>query len=356
LSAPDLKVLRGKRVFLTGHTGFKGSWAALLLNQLGCTVAGYALPPASRPSLFVLAGVEASLAAHTIGDIRDRPALAAALNSAAPDLVLHFAAQPIVRRSYAEPAETWDTNVMGTVNLLEAVRSSPSVRALVVVTTDKCYENRGWEWGYRETDRLGGHDPYSASKAATELAVQSHRRSFFAAGGPLIASARAGNVIGGGDWGEDRILADAARAATTGTPLVLRNPAATRPWQHVLDCLSGYLTLAAALLEGNAAAADAYNFGPDQADNVTVAALLEALAEHWPQLSWTQEAVGAPHPHEAAYLYLDSSRARRTLGWRPRWPLGIAAEKTAQWYRTAIEDAGAARSMTIDQIEDYLRK
>lgn len=355
LTTPNLATLRGTRVFLTGHTGFKGSWATLLLKQLGCATVGYALPPASRPNLFEVAGVAASLDGHTIGDIRDADALGAALRAAAPDLVLHLAAQPLVRRSYAEPVETWETNVLGTVNLLEAVRSAPSVRAVVVVTTDKCYENRGWEWGYRETDQLGGHDPYSASKAATELVVQSYRRSFFAQGGPLVATARAGNVIGGGDWSEDRILADAARAAAAGSMLLVRNPNATRPWQHVLDCLSGYLTLAARLLEGDASAAQAYNFGPDQSDNVTVAALLDRLHEHWPQLSWQQEQPGASHPHEAAYLYLDSSRARRTLHWSPRWPLATAIEKTARWYQSVIGDTAVARATSIDQIEDYLR-
>ena len=355
LTPSDLAVLRGKRVFLTGHTGFKGSWAALLLQRLDCAVVGYALAPSSQPSLFDLAKVGPSLDGHTIGDIRDAAGLAAALRSAAPDLVLHFAAQPLVRRSYAEPVATWETNVVGTVNLLEAVRSCPPVRAVVVVTTDKCYENRSWEWGYRETDSLGGHDPYSASKAAAELVVQSYRRSFFADGGALVATARAGNVIGGGDWSEDRILADAARAAAAGRALVVRNPHATRPWQHVLDCLSGYLTVACRLLEGDATAAEAYNFGPDQSDNVTVASLLDTLKMHWPQLSWTQDTLRAQQPYEAAYLYLDSSRARQALRWSPRWPLRVAAEKTALWYRSVIEDAGTAQSKSIEQIEDYLR-
>lgn len=354
LTPPDLSALRGKRVFVTGHTGFKGSWLTLLLERLGCTVAGYALAPSSIPSLFDLTGIRSSLSAHTIADIRDEASLNAAVNDFAPDLVLHLAAQPIVRRSYAAPAETWQTNVIGTVNVLEAARACGSVRAVVVVTTDKVYENAGWVWGYRETDRLGGYDPYSASKAATELVVDSYRRSFFGDTGVLLASARAGNVIGGGDWSQDRILADAARAAAAGETLTVRNPAATRPWQHVLDCLAGYLTLARALLNGNRAAATAFNFGPDASDNVSVASLLDLLRGAWPELEWAVEAPGQGHPHEAAYLYLDPSRAHRDLGWAPQWSLAQAADRTANWYREVARDSGTARALTVKQIDEYL--
>lgn len=353
LSGEPWGALRNRHIFVTGHTGFKGSWLVLLLERLGCTVSGYALAPATQPNLFELAQADTA-AVHTLGDVRDAGSLGSALAAAAPDLVLHLAAQSLVRRSYLEPRKTWETNVLGTVNVLEAARSCASVRAVVVVTTDKVYENRAWDWGYREADQLGGHDPYSASKAASELAAASYRQSFLSEGRALVATARAGNVIGGGDWSEDRILADAARAVASGKPLMVRNPQATRPWQHVLDCLSGYLTLANALLDGDNAAATAFNFGPDAADNVTVGALLQMLKHSWPELSWQPEQPRQQHPHEAAYLYLDSSKARRTLGWAPRWPLATAARQTASWYRSVLQNPGTARSATIAQIEEFL--
>ena len=349
----DFSTLRGRRVFLTGHTGFKGSWASLLLKVLGCEVVGYALPPNTQPSLFELASLRDTVAGHTLADIRDDEALANAMRVARPDLVLHMAAQALVRQSYLSPRSTWETNTMGTVNVLEAVRKTPMVAAVVIVTTDKCYENRGWEWGYRETDALGGHDPYSASKAGAELVAHSYRQSFFGVSGPLVATARAGNVIGGGDWSDDRLIADAARAAASGQTLAIRNPGATRPWQHVLDCLSGYVSLAAALLQGDRASATAYNFGPAAADNLTVGDLLTRLGSHWPELRWhAEERTNAPR--EAMTLYLDSSRARSRLGWAPRWPLGVALEKTAEWYRAVIGNPSQARALADRQIEDYL--
>lgn len=350
---PYIDRLAGRSVFLTGHTGFKGSWLVHWLESLGCVVTGYALPPQSDPNLFTLSGAERCLATHYLGDVRDNARLAEALKSSRPEVVIHLAAQAVVRRSYVEPAATWDTNVMGTVNLLEAVCKADSVMAVVIVTTDKVYENRGWPWGYRETDALGGHDPYSASKAATELVVQSYRKSFFSNGGPLLASARGGNVIGGGDWTEDRLLADAARAVAAEEPLAIRNPKSMRPWQHVLDCLSGYLTLAGALVSRVDGADSAFNFGPPASDNVGVAALLDRLKPMWPGLEWTMDPA-SNGPHEASFLYLDSAKAHRELGWSSRWPLEQSLAATAAWYREVATDASAAPSVTRRQLSEYL--
>lgn len=350
----SLGSLAGRRVFLTGHTGFKGSWMVALLKQLGAEVHGYALPASSSPNLAELGNIADMLASETIADIRDAAVLRQAVTNAQPDLVVHMAAQALVRHSYADPIETWSTNVMGTVNLLEAARAVPGIAGIVVVTTDKCYDNRSWEWGYRETDALGGHDPYSASKAATELVAQSYRKSFFDGAGVLLATARAGNVIGGGDWSQDRLVADAARAAASQDVLMVRNPDATRPWQHVLDCLTGYLTLGSALLAGEHSAATAFNFGPDHADNVSVSDLLSGLARHWPELRWQVESQ-ADAPHEAAFLYLDSSRARRDLGWQSRWSLDKALQQTAGWYRGVAQDNSAAPSLMATQIDEYLQ-
>jgi len=318
-------------------------------------VYGYALPPKANPNLFDLAIIGNMLAVETLADIRDEQVLAKAMATAQPDLVIHMAAQAFVRRGYAEAAETWGVNLMGTVNVLEAARKCPNIGGVVVVTTDKCYENRGWEWGYRESDPLGGHDPYSSSKAGAELVTQSYRRSFLDGSGTLLASARAGNVIGGGDWSEDRLIADAARAAAAGTTLAVRNPSATRPWQHVLDCLAGYLTLGSALLAGDRSAASAFNFGPHSADNVSVGDVLERLQSHWPELNWAVDADAArTAPHEASYLYLDSSRARQQLKWRQVWTLDKALERTALWYRAVQGDALLAAPMMNTQIEEYL--
>lgn len=350
---PYIGKIAGRRVFLTGHTGFKGSWLAHWLKLLGCEVVGYALPPETSPNLFELSEVTRCLTRHHFGNVCDGARLTEAVAAARPDVVIHLAAQAVVRRSYAESAATWSTNVMGTVNLLEAVRICSSVMAVVVVTTDKVYNNREWPWGYRETDALGGHDPYSASKAATELVVQSYRKSFFTGSGPLIASARGGNVIGGGDWTQDRLLADAARAVAARTPLIIRNPNSTRPWQHVLDCLSGYLTLAGALLDGAKGADSAFNFGPPTNDNVGVAMLLDRLKPLWPDLDWRQEtAAGAPH--EANYLYLDSAKAQHELRWSSRWSLDTSLAATAAWYREVAADDAAAPELTQRQIQAYV--
>lgn len=343
----------GRPVFITGHTGFKGSWLALWLTQLGARVSGYALPPCTEPSLFRLARIQTALARHVEADIRDLPTLTAALREAAPEVIFHLAAQPLVRPAYREPVTTWATNVMGTVHLLEAARACPSVKAVVIITTDKCYQNREWPWGYRENDALGGHDPYSASKAASELVVQSYRASFFSKGGPLIASARAGNVVGGGDWSEDRLIPDAARAAARKEALLIRNPSATRPWQHVLESLHGYMLLASRLLAGETACADAFNFGPDAADNVSVADVLSRLQTHWPEITWRLDPQAADAPHEAHFLYLDSSKARRQLDWTPTWELPTALQKTAQWYRAVARQPSAAREITEQQLEQF---
>lgn len=356
-SASTSTFFHEKKILVTGHTGFKGSWLTLCLLKLGAQVTGIALPPATTPNLFTLLDFNSStfqLFNH-FQDIRNTSALTSIMQAAQPELVLHLAAQPLVRASYRNPLETWETNLMGTVHLLEAVRQTPSVKAVLIVTTDKCYCNNEWVWGYRETDPLGGHDPYSASKAATELVAASYRQSFLAERGVLLATARAGNVIGGGDWSDDRLIPDAARAAAAGTPLIIRSPGATRPWQHVLDALHGYLLLAQELLSGNTAAADAWNFGPDAADNLPVATVLNRLQQHWPELVW-QTTAPPDTFHEAGMLYLDSSKARRVLGWQPRWGLDEALRQTAEWYRTVLAEPAVAPDITKRQLDVFFAK
>lgn len=326
-------------MLVTGHTGFKGSWLCLWLQSLGAEVTGIALDPTSEPSHWDL--LQLAIQDHRI-DIRDEAEVRRVFDTAKPEIVFHLAAQPLVRRSYREPITTWATNVMGTAHVLEAVRHAPDVRAIVVVTTDKCYENREWPWAYRERDRLGGHDPYSASKAGAELVAGSFRTAFLQqSSAPLLATARGGNVIGGGDWSEDRLIPDLVRSVAAGKPLVIRSPHATRPWQHVLDCLSGYLLLGQRLLAGDAACADAWNFGPDGEGNRTVEQVLHDLAHTWPQLRW--QVTSDPQPHEAGLLQLDSAKARMQLGWRPVWKLDQAIHHTANWYRL-LTDSGALPS------------
>ena len=335
----------GRRVLVTGHTGFKGSWLALWLGRLGAKVSALALPPEGSPSHWELLklGIDAR---HV--DIRDREPLAAAIARADPEIVFHLAAQSLVRRSYRAPVDTWATNVLGTANVLDACRELRSLQAVVVVTTDKCYENREWVWGYREIDPLGGHDPYSASKAGTELVVASFRRSFFhAPSSARVASARAGNVIGGGDWSEDRLIPDLARASAAGAPLEIRSPHATRPWQHVLECLSGYLMLGQRLVEGDRAFADAWNFGPDREGNRTVEQVLAELGKGWPGMQW--EHVAGEHPHEATLLQLDSSKARTRLGWRPVWSFDEGVAATAEWYRAWLERKEIASERQLER-------
>lgn len=322
---------RGRRVFLTGHTGFKGGWLATWLQHAGAEVHGYALAPPTAPNLFSVARVADGLAGHTTGDLRDAPRLAAALRQAEPEVVFHLAAQALVRPSYAQPVDTYAVNVMGTVNLLEAVRGCASVRALVNVTTDKCYDNREWLWPYRENEALGGRDPYSSSKACAELVTAAYRDSFLAPAGVAVATARAGNVIGGGDWAADRLLPDFFRAVDAGRPLEVRFPDATRPWQHALEPLAGYLRLAERLLTDGAAFAEAWNFGPADAGAQPVRWLLDHLCARQPGATWHH--VGGAHPHEAGLLKLDSSKARSRLGWRESWDLATALDMSLQWHR-----------------------
>jgi CDP-glucose 4,6-dehydratase len=340
----------GRRVLVTGHTGFKGSWLALWLATMGAEVSGLANGVPTEPSLFSLAGVEEDARGVT-ADVRDAEAVRRAVAAARPEVVLHLAAQPLVRLSFREPRETFEVNVMGTVNVLDAVRLVPGVRAVVNVTSDKCYENREWEWAYREDEPMGGHDPYSSSKGASELVTSAYRRSFFGdPDGPRLASARAGNVIGGGDWGVDRLIPDVMRAALAGAPVEVRNPGATRPWQHVLNPLSGYLALAERLFD-DAAAASAWNFGPAESDARPVGWIVEQLDRRWPGgLCW--ERAGGEHPHESRYLKVDSSRARARLGWEPRLGLEEALDSIVEWY-VAFRDGGDMRELSLAQLEGF---
>lgn len=325
---------RGRRVLVTGHTGFKGSWLCLWLRALGAEVTGLALDPTSEPSHWDL--LELAITDHRV-DIRDETAVREVITAERPEIVFHLAAQPLVRRSYREPVNTWATNVMGTAHVLEAIRHTPQVRAVVVVTTDKCYENREWPWAYRERDRLGGHDPYSASKAGAELVAASYRSAFFHhEGSPLLATARGGNVIGGGDWSEDRLIPDLVRSLTADSPMTIRSPHATRPWQHVLDCLSGYLVVGQHLLDRDASCAEPWNFGPDQQGNRTVEDVLQGLTRDWPRLPW--QVTDTPQPHEAGLLQLDSAKAKSRLGWHPVWGYDDTIRHTARWYRRWLED------------------
>jgi CDP-glucose 4,6-dehydratase len=347
-SAPAPGFWRGRRVLVTGHTGFKGAWLSLWLQRLGAEPTGFSLGPPTRPSLFELARLAGGMRSIE-GDIRDHEAVARAVADARPEVVIHMAAQPMVRRSFAEPRLTYETNVMGTVNLLDAVRHDGRPRVVINVTTDKCYENREWEWGYREDEPMGGYDPYSSSKACSELVTAAFRRSFFAdPDGPRLASARAGNVIGGGDWGEDRLVPDIMRAAVGGAPLRLRNPNSVRPWQHVINPLTGYLLLAEALSR-SADFADAWNFGPPDDDARPVGAILDRLAAAWPG-GIDSSIDDGPHPHEARYLKLDSSRARGRLGWRPAVGLDAALESIAAWH-VALRDGADMRDVTLAQID-----
>jgi CDP-glucose 4,6-dehydratase len=335
----------GRRVLVTGHTGFKGSWLTLWLSRLGASVTGAALAPPSRPNHWDLLGLE--IDEHRI-DVRDADAVRRVIARSQADCVFHLAAQPLVRRSYAEPVETWSTNVMGAVNVLDACRTTTSVKAIVVATSDKCYANR--HVPHRESDRLGGHDPYSASKGAVELVAQSYRDALLNRdAAPLLATARAGNVIGGGDWGEDRLIPDLVRAQTRGASLAVRSPDALRPWQHVLDCLAGYLLLGSKLLAGDRDAASAWNFGPSAAEARAVSSVLAGLAEHWPDVRW-HEAV-EPGPRESAVLLLDSTRARTMLGWQPVWSLDHTLAATASWYR---EWLSTGRVSSPKQLDDYM--
>lgn len=351
-SSPDPSFWRGRRVFVTGHTGFKGAWLCLLLTRWGAEVHGFALAPAAG-DLFNTAAVEGALARSTIGDVRDLADVEGAINAAEPEIVLHLAAQALVRPSYDDPIGTYATNVMGTVHVLDAVRRRASVRAAVVVTSDKCYENREWVWGYREDEPMGGYDPYSNSKGCAELATSAYRRSFFGRDGTArLGSGRAGNVIGGGDWAADRLVPDLIRAVRAGRSTLIRNPAAIRPWQHVLEPLAGYLALAEALCGAEGADyAEGFNFGPEPGSERTVGEIADAVCARWGAgAGWTRD-TGA-HVHEAHFLKLDSSKARARLGWRPRWAFERTLDETVGWYRAQADGRDMA-DFTLNQIDRY---
>jgi CDP-glucose 4,6-dehydratase len=346
---------KGKRVLLTGHTGFKGSWLSLWLQSMGAQVVGYALAPPTNPSLFEVAEADKGMVS-VIGDIRNPEHLRAMFAEHKPEIVIHMAAQPLVRYSYIEPVETYSTNVMGTVNLLETVRGTDSVKAVVNVTSDKCYENREWAWGYRENEAMGGYDPYSNSKGCAELVTAAYRNSYFNADkynehGVALASARAGNVIGGGDWAEDRLIPDIMRAIAQGSPVNIRSPHAIRPWQHVLEPLSGYLLLAQKLYEEGACYAEGWNFGPNDDDAKPVQWIVEKLTKAWGEgASWTLEE--GDHPHEAHYLKLDCSKAKARLNWMPKWHLDDTLGKIVEWQKQ-FQQGADMKTVTLEQIDHY---
>lgn len=350
---------RGKRVFLTGHTGFKGGWLALWLTSKGAVIRGYSQDPYTTPNLFDAARL-GELVDDVRGDIRDGATLEQALSSFAPEVVFHMAAQPLVRLSYSDPISTFETNVLGTARVLDAVRRTPSVRAVVSVTTDKCYENKEWLWGYRETDPLGGYDPYSSSKACAEIVSAAYRQSFFPVGrlkehGCAVATARAGNVIGGGDWSTDRLIPDLVRGFLAGEPALIRRPDAIRPWQHVLEPLHGYILLAEHLLSPEREAAGryatAFNFGPFDDDARTVGWIVEHMVQLWGDgAAWVRDP--EPGVHEAGYLKLDASRARHELGWAPRLRLATALDWLVEWYKLQAA-GGDVRELTLEQIRRY---
>ncbi|KIS45407.1 CDP-glucose 4,6-dehydratase [Kosakonia radicincitans] len=352
----DASFWKGKRVFITGHTGFKGSWLTLWLQSMGAVLKGYSLNPPTEPSLYESAAVD-DLIDSTIGDIRNFDQLHAAINDFRPEIVFHMAAQPLVRLSYDEPIETYSTNVMGTVHLLEAVKRVGGVKAIVNITSDKCYENREWVWGYREHEAMGGYDPYSNSKGCAELVASAYRNSFFnekdyAKHGVALASVRAGNVIGGGDWAKDRLIPDILRSFENNQTVIIRNPHAIRPWQHVLEPLSGYITIAQRLYEEGPAFAEGWNFGPREDDAMPVQFIVETMVKIWgDDAAWLLD--GNEHPHEAHYLKLDCSKARMRLGWQPRWNLVETLERIVKWHKAWIagEDM-LARSR--NEISEYM--
>lgn len=349
---------KGRKVFLTGHTGFKGSWLSLWLQRLGADICGYSIGVPTEPSLYEAAKIGDGMAS-IMGDVRDLASLRAAVEASAPEIVIHMAAQSLVRKSYAEPVSTYDTNVMGTVNVLEAARHAGSVRVVIIVTSDKCYDNDERQRGYVEDEPMGGHDPYSSSKGCAELITAAYRQSFFNGAGSdrhraHIASVRAGNVIGGGDWAEDRLIPDIVKASLSGTLLAVRNPQAIRPWQFVLDPLNGYLTLAERLWADGPAFASAWNFGPDVSEGKDVAHIVDRLFRGLGSTAeWRH--VGSQQPHEAAYLNLDSSKAKSRLSWVPALDLTTALEWIVEWYRR-FEQAGDARSITLEQIDRFQQR
>jgi CDP-glucose 4,6-dehydratase len=344
---------KGKTVLLTGHTGFKGGWLAHWLSDMGALVHGFSLEPPTEENFFTETRLVERMASSTQGDVRDLQKIKTAILTANPEFIFHLAAQPLVRDSYKIPVETFSTNVMGSVNVMEACRESDSVRAIVNVTTDKCYENKEWLWPYRENEALGGYDPYSASKACAEIASSAYRRSFFSEKKIKLASARAGNVIGGGDWAEDRLIPDFLRAIDAGEPLNIRSPNAIRPWQHVLEPLSGYLVLAEKLYRGGDVYAEPWNFGPNEDDAKPVSWIVETLCSQMSGASWTQNS--HPQPHEAGLLRLDSSKAKALLGWLPRWNLETALIRTIEWQQ-AYRNKHDMAATTSQQIQAYVGK
>lgn len=347
----DTHFWKGKRVFITGHTGFKGSWLSLWLQQMGAEVKGFSLTPPTSPSLFVEAKVTQQMQSE-IGDIRDFSKLSESIRTFNPDILLHLAAQPLVRLSYKEPIETYSTNVMGTVNVLEASRYASHLKAIVVITTDKCYENREWEWGYRENEPMGGHDPYSNSKGCAELVVSAYQRSFFhTPDTAAVASARAGNVIGGGDWAEDRLIPDILRAFEKQQSVIIRNPLSTRPWQHVLEPLSGYLVLAQRLWQDGKAFAEGWNFGPKDDDCQPVQWILDKMVHFWGDGAYYQ-IDKSEQPHEANFLKLDCSKAAMRLKWHPKWRLEQTLEQIVHWHRAWLEGADM-QAKCLQEIEKY---
>lgn len=337
---------------MTGHTGFKGSWLTLWLHQMGAKVTGYALKPPTQPAIFFEAKVETALEKHILGDIRDLDKLTQAVQQAAPDIVIHMAAQSLVRDSYLDPVGTYASNVMGTVNLLEAVRHTPEVKVVLNITTDKCYENNEWVWGYRENEPMGGHDPYSSSKGCAELVSAAYRHSFLREAGIALATARAGNVIGGGDWAKDRIVPDAMRAFIAKQPLQVRNPASIRPWQHVLEPLAGYLQLCQKLLDEAEQFSEGWNFGPGEEDAQPVSRLADIMVKSWGEgVSWQQQG-DDKQPHEAQYLKLDCSKAKARLQWHSQWRLEQALQQSVAWYK-AWHQGVDMNQFTLAQLADY---
>ena len=351
MSTIDKDFWQGKRVFLTGHTGFKGSWLSLWLVSLGAKVKGYALSPPTSPSLFIEANID-SIIDSQIADIRDQDTLHESMTKFSPDILIHMAAQPLVRYSYDEPIETYEVNVIGTAKVLEVARSCPNLKAIVNITTDKCYENDERAEGYKEDDPMGGYDPYSSSKGCAELVASSYRRSFLQDQGVGLASVRAGNVIGGGDWADDRLIPDILRSFENGSPVVIRNPKATRPWQHVLEPLSGYLILTQGLYEEQKKYAEGWNFGPNEQDVKPVDWILDKMILKWPNSSWKLDSNSSPH--EAGFLKLDIAKAKAKLGWNPVWELSHTLEKIIGWHRAWL-DKEDMQAICLAEIEEYTR-
>jgi len=346
----DPNFWQGKRVYLTGHTGFKGSWLSLWLSEMGAVVKGYALNAPTNPSLFEEAKVARKMESE-IGDIRNLEQLTKSMQTFSPDILIHMAAQPLVRLSYKEPIETYDVNVMGTVKVLEAARNCSDLKAIVSVTTDKCYENKEWVWGYREDEAMGGYDPYSSSKGCAELVASSYRRSFMQEKGVGLATARAGNVIGGGDWADDRLIPDILRAFEKESSVIIRNPASTRPWQHVLEPLSGYIVLAQKLYQTPLGYAEGWNFGPYDDDAKPVDWILNKMVAKWPDSSWQLDQDA--HPHEAGYLKLDISKAKSRLQWQPTWQLEKTLERIVAWHQAWLNKQDM-QAICLQEINEYM--